>query len=318
MTAVEKRLLDNGYKIPECPVPIASYVPARVEGKYVYLSGQTSWVDGKLLYTGKVGRDLTLEEGYESAKYAALRCISELRSVADLDKVTIVKLNGYVNCDPEYTAQPKVILIDAGVGMDNEAIVREIERDGYRVEDIRYIVITHAHADHAGGVPYFAERSGAEILSTAHEAEVLADRELMESTMKDYIAVGFYPEKYCFEVIPSANALNDGDILELGNLKLKILEVPGHTGGCLCIYGEIDGKKTLICGDVVFFNGYINLISIFDVNLLSYKKSLLRLDELEIDTLLPGHRQPLMNRGKEAVTKAADAFRLYSVPPSIC
>ena len=211
-----------------------------------------------------------------------------------------------------------LILIDAGVGMDNEAIVREIERDGYRVEAIRYIVITHAHADHAGGVPYFAERSGAEILSTAHEAEVLADRELMESTMKDYIAVGFYPEKYCFEVIPSANALNDGDILELGNLKLKILEVPGHTGGCLCIYGEIDGKKTLICGDVVFFNGYINLISIFDVNLLSYKKSLLRLDELEIDTLLPGHRQPLMNRGKEAVTKAADAFRLYSVPPSIC
>ena len=109
MTAVEKRLLDNGYKIPECPVPIASYVPARVEGKYVYLSGQTSWVDGKLLYTGKVGRDLTLEEGYESAKYAELRCISELRSVADLDKVTIVKLNGYVNCDPEYTAQPKVV-----------------------------------------------------------------------------------------------------------------------------------------------------------------------------------------------------------------
>lgn len=109
MTNVEKKLLENGLKIPECPVPLASYVPARVENGFVYASGQTAWVDGMLQYAGKIGQERTLEEGYESAKLAALRCISELRSVADLDKISIVKLTGYVNCTAEYGDQPNVI-----------------------------------------------------------------------------------------------------------------------------------------------------------------------------------------------------------------
>ena len=109
MTNVEKRLLDNGITLPDCPVPIASYVPARVEGRTVYASGQTAWKDGVLQYVGKVGAEISLEDGYESAKLAAIRCISELRSVADLDKLKIVKVNGYVNATPDYTAQPKVV-----------------------------------------------------------------------------------------------------------------------------------------------------------------------------------------------------------------
>ncbi len=109
MSNVEKRLLENGITLPDCPVPVASYVPARVEGNTVYASGQTAWVDGVLRHVGKVGAEISLEEGYESAKLAAIRCISELRSVADLDKLKIVKVNGYVNCTPDYTAQPKVV-----------------------------------------------------------------------------------------------------------------------------------------------------------------------------------------------------------------
>ena len=109
MSNVEKILKEYGLEIPECPVPIASYVPARVEGNFVYLSGQTAWVNGELQYAGKVGQDVTLEQGYESAKLSALRCMSELRSVADLDKVSIVKLTGYVNCTSDYVDQPKVV-----------------------------------------------------------------------------------------------------------------------------------------------------------------------------------------------------------------
>ena len=109
MTNVEKTLLEKNLVIPACPVPIASYVPARVEGRFVYLSGQTAWVDGVLQYKGKLGEEISTEDGYESAKLAALRCISELRSVADLDKVRIVKVTGYVNSAPDYVDQPKVV-----------------------------------------------------------------------------------------------------------------------------------------------------------------------------------------------------------------
>lgn len=109
MTNVEKRLLENGIELPNCPVPVASYVSARDGNGFIFASGQTAWVDGNLKYVGKVGQEISLEEGYESAKIAAIRCISELRSAIDLDSIRIVKVNGYVNCTPDYCDQPKVL-----------------------------------------------------------------------------------------------------------------------------------------------------------------------------------------------------------------
>lgn len=109
MTKVEERLKAEGIKLPECPVPVASYISAKVADGFVYVSGQTAIVDGELKYTGKVGDTVSPEDGYQSARIAAIRCISELRSVADLDKLEIVKVCGFVNAVPEYTEQPKVI-----------------------------------------------------------------------------------------------------------------------------------------------------------------------------------------------------------------
>lgn len=109
MTNVEKILMDNGILIPECPVPVASYVPARIENGFVYASGQTAWVDGHLKFAGKLGENVSMNEGYESAKIAATRCISVLRSVSNLDKLNILKVTGYVNCASDYGDQPKII-----------------------------------------------------------------------------------------------------------------------------------------------------------------------------------------------------------------
>ena len=136
--------------------------------------------------------------------------------------------------------------------------------------------------------------------------------------MEEYIAAGFYPAAYRFPVMSSVQTLQDGERLELGDVSLQALVTPGHTGGCLCLYGKIDDRWVLFSGDVVFFDGYINLISIFDVDLLGYKQSMARLAALEVDMLLPGHRQPLLRRGGAAIQKAAAAFKRFGVPPSIC
>lgn len=106
---VEKRIRAMGLELPDCPKPVASYQPAQVAGKLVFVSGNTAWVDGKLLYAGKVGVDVTQEEAYESARISALRCISGLRSVADLDKVRVVYLSGYVNAAPDFENHPAVV-----------------------------------------------------------------------------------------------------------------------------------------------------------------------------------------------------------------
>lgn len=109
MSKIEERIKELGLELPPCPTPVAAYIPAVVSGNLIYASGQTPTVDGKLMYKGKVGKDLTIEEGYEAAKIAVLRCISEVASVADLDHVKMVKLNGYVNSEGDFGAQPKVM-----------------------------------------------------------------------------------------------------------------------------------------------------------------------------------------------------------------
>ena len=90
---------------------------------FIYASGQTPIIEGELKFKGKVGKDLTVEEGYEAAKICAIRLISEIKSVVgDLDKVErIVKVNGYINSVGDFGSQPAVLngaseLLEAAFG----------------------------------------------------------------------------------------------------------------------------------------------------------------------------------------------------------
>ncbi len=107
---VEARLVELGVELPATPIPVAAYLPARAVADWVYVSGQIPLVEERLIYTGKVGLDLSLEQGYAAAKICAIRCIAALRSVVeDLDKVQIVKVTGYVNSANDFTAQAQVV-----------------------------------------------------------------------------------------------------------------------------------------------------------------------------------------------------------------
>lgn len=108
---IEKRLAEAGITLPTAPKPVASYVPAIKSGNLLYTSGQLCTVDGKLKYTGKVGKELTLEEAYEAARTAAINCLAVIKQqIGSLDKIKqIVKVVGYVASDPGFTDQPKVV-----------------------------------------------------------------------------------------------------------------------------------------------------------------------------------------------------------------
>lgn len=118
---VEARIRNLGLTIPKAPPAAGNYVPGVRVGNLVFLSGVgPRSADGSLV-VGKVGRDLTLEQGQEAAKHCALNLLANLKAViGDLDKVKhIVKVLGMVNCTPEFGDQPKVmngcsnLLVDA-------------------------------------------------------------------------------------------------------------------------------------------------------------------------------------------------------------
>ncbi|WP_028307465.1 RidA family protein [Desulfitibacter alkalitolerans] len=108
---LEEKIKSLGLTIPEPPEPVAAYVPAVKAGSMIYTSGQIPIVDGILKYKGKIGLNLTEEEGYQAAKVCCINCLSVIKGEVDsLDEIEkIVKVTGYVNSAPGFTGQSKVI-----------------------------------------------------------------------------------------------------------------------------------------------------------------------------------------------------------------
>ncbi len=107
----EKKLKDLGIELPEPGKPVANYVKAVVSGNMVYLAGHGPSLPGGGNVTGKVGKDLTEEEGYAAARLTGLASLSTLKdAIGDLNRVhRIVKVTGMVNCTSDFVNQPEVI-----------------------------------------------------------------------------------------------------------------------------------------------------------------------------------------------------------------
>ncbi|WP_101842581.1 RidA family protein [Halobacillus sp. Marseille-P3879] len=111
MINVEEKINELGIHIPDAPKPGAVYVPAKTVGNLVYTSGQDCRVNGTLLYEGKLGSDLTVEQGYEAARQTMINCLAVLQAeIGDLSRVKqVVKLLAFVNSAPGFVEQPYVI-----------------------------------------------------------------------------------------------------------------------------------------------------------------------------------------------------------------
>jgi enamine deaminase RidA (YjgF/YER057c/UK114 family) len=107
----EERLAELGLQVPQVSAPVAAYVPAVRTGSYVYTAGQLPLRDGELMYTGKVGAEVSPEQAYECARQCALNALAAVRSqVGDLSAITrVVKLVGFVSSEPSFTGQPQVV-----------------------------------------------------------------------------------------------------------------------------------------------------------------------------------------------------------------
>ncbi len=109
--SVEQRLSELGIELPAVATPAGAYVPAVISGNLVFTAGQIPLVDGKLMAEGKVGAEISPEQGREIARRCALNAIAAVKSViGDLNRVKkVVKVVGFVASVPEFTGQPGVL-----------------------------------------------------------------------------------------------------------------------------------------------------------------------------------------------------------------
>ncbi len=112
MSLIEDKLKKLNIILPEPKAPVGAYVATKVVGKLLFISGQVSIDKDTKLITGKIGKDLNLDEGYEAAKRCGLSIVAHVKNACggDLDRIkTCVKLTGYVNSTDDFKDQPKII-----------------------------------------------------------------------------------------------------------------------------------------------------------------------------------------------------------------
>ena len=108
----EEKIKELKIVLPEAKAPVGSYIAAKKVGNLLFISGQISINSNGELIKGKIGKDLSLEDGYNAAKNCGLSIISQVKKACDgdLSKVkSCIKLTGFVNSTDDFTDQPKII-----------------------------------------------------------------------------------------------------------------------------------------------------------------------------------------------------------------
>ncbi len=108
---IDKRLDALNIILPSPPKPAGSYVSVVITGKLAFVSGQIPIKDGKVIYAGKVSKDLSVEDAQKAARLCVINALAQLKTeLGSLDRISkIVRVSGFVNSPPEFTDQPKVI-----------------------------------------------------------------------------------------------------------------------------------------------------------------------------------------------------------------
>lgn len=180
----------------------------------------------------------------------------------------VVRTNAYFLID-DLTGE--AAMIDCPCKSD---VLDELAKDE-RIKKLKYIILTHGHYDHILGVKYMVELTGAQVIIHSADAECLVNP---RASLAAYRMEGQEPfENY--------KTVNDGDVIELGSLKIKVMHTPGHTKGCMCLIVN----DVIFSGDTLFYND----IGRTDLPGGSYEEilsSLKKLDALDGDFKVnPGH-----------------------------
>jgi hydroxyacylglutathione hydrolase len=207
------------------------------------------------------------------------------------------------------------LLIDAGCGRGHEAILAAIDSTGVSRRQVSTILLTHAHADHAGGALDLAEELGAEIVASAEVAAMLRGPD--EDAMGLAVArrAGVYPADFAVSPTRIARTIGSGAV-GVDGFHIEAVETPGHAVGHLAYVLERGRRRLLFGGDLVFARGRVVVLGTPDSDVGLLAASLERVAALKPDSLLPGHGEVALNDGADHVDAAVACFRRGQLPPS--
>jgi glyoxylase-like metal-dependent hydrolase (beta-lactamase superfamily II) len=196
-----------------------------------------------------------------------------------------------------------IAVIDPTYETEVEHTIENVEKCGYSRNQIRWVLNTHCHVDHAAADQKFRQ-GGAQII--VHEA----DAEAIEKGTR-ITAYNLVPGGQPFPKCKIDHRLSDGEVLQLGNKTIEVIHTPGHTPGSASFLIQVDGKNLLFAGDTVLYDARLGWQGNPYADNRAYLYSLEKLDGFTLegkkiywDLLLPGHGAISMSRAFMDVAKA--------------
>ncbi len=220
----------------------------------------------------------------------------------------------------------ELALIDSGGGIEPERIVCQIENSGLDIQQLKTVLLTHAHGDHAAGAKFWRDRFDAHVFCAAEARAWIESGDKVKTSFDAAIKAEIYPTDCQFPPCPIARELNDGDEISIGDLRLGVLSTCGHARGHVGFLldnepaeGESQNNsgRALFGGDLIFAGGKISLLNTWDCSIPEYAASIARLHDLKIERLFPGHGAPLLADAQRDIERANARFLRLGVPPTL-
>ena len=205
-------------------------------------------------------------------------------------------------------------LFDAGAGRDPEAAVRAIAAEGVDPRSVRWLLLTHGHADHSGGARTLRDRLGCAVFAGDATARMVEAGDRAGISLDAAIARGVYPGDYAFAACPVERRLQPGEQLRLGRLGIQVVASPGHSHDHVCFLVTDEAHRTLIVGDALFAGGRVALQDIWDCSVPDSCATVRTLAGLAIDRFLPGHGVFSLQRGDRHARQALERVDRLLVP----
>ena len=198
-------------------------------------------------------------------------------------------------------------LVDAGLTGKGSYKIQAIQKAGIELSSIKRVIMTHTHLDHIGcfaeilkQLPWaelWVHRSEADLLEKGDERAVYGMDMFREFCQGHF---GLKPGAFKCQV---NRKLQGDETLDLGDMTWEVIHIPGHSMGSIGLYHR--PMKILIPGDVVYSDYAIGRFDLYGADPAGLKESLMRLAELEVDILLPGHNQIVKGLPKGYILKTA-------------